>query len=251
MGSLISNTRISTHIAELVESSQVFQSGVEILPASQLFHIIYKFSQLRAPVAVHDITTSIDIISKAIGIKNELSSWASELPSAWRYRTIESETEDIFYGIYYHIYHSSWHACVWNYNRVCRVLLHAVLLNTLNMLESAVSLAGPALASAYQLQRAESQSALSIVSSEVHASIPYQLGLLDAVNSDSTLIPKPSAVFSLLAVLHVFISASEASIYTFDWMPKTLELIRQKFGIKQASILRGSLVKELSKVTQL
>lgn len=247
MGCLIKNTCVSTYVAESVKSSPVFQSGVEILPASQLFYIIYKFSRIRASATIQDFTTSIDIISKAIGIENDLSSWASELPLAWRYSTVECKPEDTFYGTCYHMYQNSWHACVWNYYRTCRILLHAVLLKTLNTLESTVF--HPALASAYQLQREESQSALSTMPSEIRASIPYQLGLLKTVNSDNSSIPKPSAVFSLLGLLQVFIASTDASLIAFDWMPKTLELIGHKFGIKQASITGSRLVKELSKIT--
>ena len=234
MGSLIKKTRVSQPIAEFVQSSPAFQSDMELVPASRLFRIICGFAQLHASVTRNEVTNPVEIISTAIGIDNDLSSWVSDLPPLWRYRTFTWDTARYFYGDYYHIYQSSWHACIWNYYRACRVLVHSILLHNLSTLALPVSLARPALVSAYCSQRAKSQTLLSRIPLDICASIPYQLGLHEREKNDYLSIPKPSGVFSLLGILQVLVSLVDASLGSNGWVSKTFELMGRELGIGQA-----------------
>jgi len=207
---------------------------MELVPASRLFRIICEFAQLHASVTRNEATNPVEIISTAIGIENDLSTWVSDLPPLWRYRTFMRETVHYIYGDYYHIYQSSWHACIWNYYRACRILVHSILLHNLNTLASPVSLARPALVSAYCLQRAKSQTVLSRIPLDICASIPYQLGLHDREKRDHPSIPKPSGVFSLLGILQILVSSADASLRTHGWVSKTLEFMGHELGIGQA-----------------
>lgn len=241
MGSLIEKRRVPQHIAELMQSSQAFQSDMELVPASRLFRIICRFAQLHSSFTNKDVTNAVETISIAIGIDSDLSSWVSDLPPLWMYRTVTWDTTHDIYGDCYHIYRSSWHACIWNYYRICRTLVHSALLHNLSTLASPVSLARPALVSAYCLQWAKSQTVLTKMPPDICASIPYQIGLHETEERGHASIPKPSAVFSLLGLLQVFMSSTDTSLATYGWLSKTLELMGHKFGIGQALAMGRSI----------
>ena len=207
---------------------------MELVPASRLFRIICEFAQLQSSVRRNEVTGPVEIISAAIEIDNELSSWVSDLPPLWRYDSFTWGTANHFCGDCYHIYRSSWHASVWNYYRTCHILVHSILEHNLSILASAMSSARPALVSAYCLQRAKSQTVLSRMPLDICASIPYHLGLYMREKTDYSSIPKPSGVFSLLGILQVLVSSAYASLGSHDWLSKTLELMGCELGIGQA-----------------
>ncbi len=234
MGCLIQKTCVPQSIARL---TGVFQSDRTLLPASRLLHIMCKFARFHASIERVEASHTVEMILAAIDIDNELSSWVSELPSTWSYDKARSASAETFYGDSYHIYQSSWHACVWNYYRICRIILHTILLRSLDALASPVSSTHPALVSAYRVQRRESQAILATLPLDICATIPYQLGL-NEIGARNQTAPKPSAVFSILGLLQVFVRSADAALASQSWLSKTFEYIGHQYGAQQALALR-------------
>jgi len=233
MGCLIRKTYVPHTIAELFQSSHLFHSDEELLPASRLFNILCRCIEFYVSVAKSKVTNAVETIATAISIDNDLSSWISGLPSVWKYSTVMREVPDTTYGDHYHIYQGSWCACVWNYYRLCRILIHSVMLSTLNTLSSSVSLAHADLEVAYRSQLKKTHILLSQMPSEICASISYQLCLHKTEKRNGGSIPKPSGLFSLLGLLQVLVGSPNISS-TSGWVIKTLELMGREFGIRQA-----------------
>ena len=210
---------------------------MELLPASQLFRIVYKCAQLRDSDSKNETSSLIDIIGIAIDLEQKLSFWASALPSSWTYSIVTLNAEDKVYGPYYCLYEGSWQASVWNYYRICRLLIHDTILHALDTIQPSVSPTNPTLAERCQVQRTSSEAALSSVTSEICASIPYQLGLNKTEMGSPLPIPKPSGVFGLFLLLRVLVASAGFYRSNETWISHTLQLLGHELGIRQALVV--------------
>jgi hypothetical protein len=237
MGCLLKGTHVPPFIMKLIQRSQAFHSSTDLLPASQLFRIVYECAQLRGSISKNNTSSLIDITGTAIDLEGKLSLWASALPSSWTYRIVALNAEDKVYGPYYCLYEGSWQASVWNYYRICRLLIHSTILHALDTIEPSVPPTNPALALKCRLQRTSSEAVLSSVPSDICASIPYQLGLNKTEMEDTLSIPKPSGVFGLFLLLQVLVGSTGISRSNDSWLSHTLQFMGNELGIKQALVI--------------
>jgi hypothetical protein len=196
---------------------------------------------LHVSITEKDVTDPVQLVALAMRLDGDLSLWVSEVPLIWRHRTITRMTTPKFYGDYCHSYQSCWIASVWNYYRLCRILVQKVVLQNLDVLFGPVSSTDPALASKCWIQHEKSRIRLSQFLDEIRASIPYQLGLDETQNTDSTLVPRSSGVISFLGLLQGLVTAMERSDMWQDWLLSTCEFIGGEIGIRQAWVMARSI----------
>ncbi|KAF2098966.1 hypothetical protein NA57DRAFT_76200 [Rhizodiscina lignyota] len=241
VGCIIRRIRVPQAIIEWIQNSQKLQSDTDVLPAYLLFNIICRITELHASCSNNGAKNPTNIISACIGFDNDLSSWVVGLPGVWTYSTSTLKEPHECYGTKYHVYGNPWFACIWGYYRFCRIMVHQTVLHCLNNFPSSVSPAIPTATAGYGLQRKRSRTILVHMCLDMCASIPYQLGFHESETLDysSLLIPKPSGVFSLLGLIQGLVCAADAFLELVRaWLPKTLELIDKRLGIRQAFILR-------------
>ncbi|EHK17188.1 uncharacterized protein TRIVIDRAFT_227033 [Trichoderma virens Gv29-8] len=232
MGCLISRIPVPTHIQELARSSPAFKSDIHLLPAKQLFSIICRFADLHSSDNINQVTQITENVSTAMSIEEELLSWETHLPDTWRY-----SDPDKAHGGSCHVYACAWQAYLWNQYRICRILVHAVLLRYLDALDVPVRQAHPVLMAAYASQQEASRGILATMMLGIRASASYILGLYEKTKGSNALSPEHSGVFGLLGSMQALIGVVEVGGEDADWLCEMLEVMGSRWGIGQALVL--------------
>lgn len=229
---------IDEHISVLVADPSMIESEDDDLsPARRLFEIVSKFTRFYSSIMTSKGPDVIQAISDAMGMEEELSAWPNTLPTTWKPVTI-SYTEDNTHGKEHIVYNASWHAYIWSFHRICRILLHNILLRHLDALALSMSTAHPALILAYEEQRRVSQDVLTSTWRALQASVPFMLGLHGSINRQNATRSQHSTVFGLVAVLQVLISLTNIPLGDKYWLSKTLLFIGENIGVRQALVLK-------------
>lgn len=218
-----------------------------LVAALSLFHISCQFADIQVSNK-RSINDLIQLISKAIVVDNDLASWAVNIPKSWNYKTSTVNREnwlDMSYGDRYHIYHSSWVACMWNSYRLCRTLVHCTIISAINELFTLIPSSSSELMTKCYSQLSQSEEALAGTVDDIRASVPYQLNLELPPQSfqrgdayaNAMVIPRPSTVFNLLLLLQAVTTSTDTSKLLGKWFPRTLTHIGTQLGVGHAIAL--------------
>ncbi|KAL7947452.1 hypothetical protein V8C42DRAFT_286504 [Trichoderma barbatum] len=229
MGCLIRRIPVPTHMQQLAHSSSSFKPDANFLPAKQLFGIVCRFTELHALENTDKVTQITERVSTAMSIEDELLSWALNLPQTWKYVDLDKTNDGSR-----HVYACSLQAQIWNQYRVCRVLVHTVLLRNLDALALPVTQAHPALAAAYTSHREASREIVATMMLDIRDSVSYILGLYDSTTTPSS---EHSRVFGLLGSIQALIGIADIGGKDADWLCQMLELVGSRWGIGLALVL--------------
>ena len=89
---------MARHMRELVETAEYFKSAEDLLPASQLFVAICRFSAFYSSVATCEDADVAKTLSTAVSIEEDLALWEAELPSNWLHTTLEDVPDKVYGG---------------------------------------------------------------------------------------------------------------------------------------------------------
>ncbi|EED22442.1 C6 transcription factor, putative [Talaromyces stipitatus ATCC 10500] len=93
-------------------------------PAWKLSEIMEKVAKFRAEVKLGTVCKTIDIVGVALGLDQELSVLAENMPFEWRFQRIPAEQDPgRVFDSYYHVYSDLWISCIWNFIRTSRLVL--------------------------------------------------------------------------------------------------------------------------------
>ncbi|KAL6898859.1 hypothetical protein GGI43DRAFT_384535 [Trichoderma evansii] len=238
---LIEKIPIDEHVSVLVADPSAFESEDDDLsPARRLFEIVSKFTRFYSSIMTSKVPVVVQAISDAMGIEEDLSTWQNTLPITWE-PLIMSNTEEKVHGKEHIVYNASWHAYIWSFYRICRILLHNVLLRHLDAIASSMPTAHPALILAYEEQRRASQDVLTSTWRALQASVPFMLGSHGSTNGQNAAKLRHSTVFGLVAVLQVLMSSTDIPLGDERWLHETLLFIGENIGVGQALVLKRSM----------
>lgn len=72
---------------------------------------------------------SLDLISTATKLDDDLQIVSSCMPANWGYQILQNSDPVLVYNGTYHIYHDVWTIRYWNYLRLCRIRLQQIILD--------------------------------------------------------------------------------------------------------------------------
>ncbi|KAL6800728.1 hypothetical protein GGI42DRAFT_343583 [Trichoderma sp. SZMC 28013] len=232
MSCLIRRVPVPIHIRELCRSSPALISDGDLLPARQLFGIICRFTDMHSLENTDQVTKITEMVSTAMSLEEELLSWESNLPHAYRYTD-----PDKGHGHSHHVYACSLQAFIWNQYRICRILVHTMLLRYLDSLALPVTQAHPVLMAAHASQQEASRKILATMMLDIRGSVSYIFGLYETTKANNSLSPEHSGVFGLLGAIQVLIGVVDIGGEDADWLSEMLELMGSRWGIGQALVL--------------
>ncbi|KAH0524426.1 hypothetical protein TsFJ059_006939 [Trichoderma semiorbis] len=232
MSCLIRRVPVPTHIRELCRSSPALISDMDLLPARQLFGIICRFTDLYSLENTDQVTRITEMVSRAVSLEEELLSWESNLPHTYRYTD-----PDKGHGDPHHVYACAWQVFIWNQYRICRILVHTMLLRYLDSLALPVTQAHPVLMAAHASQQEASRKILATMMLDIRGSVSYILGLYETTKTSNSLSPEHSGMFGLLGSLQVLIGVVDIGGEDADWLSEMLETMGGRWGIGQALVL--------------
>lgn len=235
------------HIYAL-RSSPEFAADADIVPAVRLFGILCELTALHSHShsgrdmdggggggVVVQMTAKV---AMAMRLEDALVAWAAALPDLWKYTTTrDDDAPDEVYGDARHEYACAWQAYVWNHWRICRILVHTILLRCLDALALPVTNAHAALVEAYTAQQTMSRAIVSAMLADVRASVRYLLGLYDVARGCASLSPEQSGVFGLLGSIQALMGVVDVRGEDAGWMGSMLEVMGERLGMGQACVL--------------
>ncbi|PKK46444.1 hypothetical protein CI102_9207, partial [Trichoderma harzianum] len=242
MSCLIRRVPVPIHIRELCRSSPALISDMDLLPARQLFGIICRFTDLHSLENTDQVTKITEMVSRAVSLEEELLSWESNLPHTCRYTD-----PDKGHGDSHHVYACAWQVFIWNQYRICRILVHTMLLRYLDSLALPVKQAHPVLMAAHASQQEASRKILATMMLDIRGSVSYILGLYETTKTSNSLSPEHSGVFGLLGSIQVLIGVVDIGGEDAEWLSEMLETMGSQWGIGQALVL-GRYLREKSRV---
>jgi hypothetical protein len=127
------------------------------------------------------IKDSSEIIRAALTMDAEFMALFINVPAQWNYTTVKVPTVDgksvseLVWGENYHIYHNLTSSSMWNNYRSCRILLHELIIDTVNTMDSSAT-DGTGLRQRQILTEQSRQVARQLVE-DICASAPFHFGL--------------------------------------------------------------------------
>jgi hypothetical protein len=164
------------------------------------------------------------IISKAIESDRFLQSWAPRLLSPW---TDPLNTEKSQHGP-----DGCWIARVWIYYRLCRILTHRVMLNSL---ASPLQPIYSALSGGSWLRSDELSAVVSQMSSEIYDCIPAMLGSVYPREKSSPHLS--SNVFFLITILQALIKLTDKTTVVDNWSSRKCKLYGEDFDVMKELVM--------------
>ncbi|KAJ5219323.1 uncharacterized protein N7498_001422 [Penicillium cinerascens] len=166
-------------IAQLTEDAKQYRNPQDQIQ-DELGLLVIRLSNFCASLKNKSITEPSEILRTALTIDAELMSLFINVPHPWNYKTVKIPMFDgepltkAVWGDSYHVYHSLTASSIWNNYRSARIIIHELIIDTVNDLESSgydengrqqrSNLAGQSRQIAHQLVE------------DICASVPFHLG---------------------------------------------------------------------------
>ncbi|SPQ26147.1 25b3026b-87b6-4617-8e5b-8d7445e5aa53 [Thermothielavioides terrestris] len=151
-------------------------------PDKRLMPLLWQVLQLRYEIKSGDSPTDPEtIVERLLTIDREFENLTAQLPASWKYRTfkVKQQHPAVFGGIC-RLYSSPHHANVWNYILTTRILLLETVLSTVS--QSLTSFPAGVDATRYLDEYHKARRKLKHLVRDVVASVPQQLGLMNAAD---------------------------------------------------------------------
>ncbi|KAL4881013.1 hypothetical protein BJY04DRAFT_189721 [Aspergillus karnatakaensis] len=198
-------------------------------PAFELVEILIEFVRLCIDIPhLERVAAQEEILHRAVGLEAQFQDWQSGLPTLWSFAV--EETEDIqgtFYG-QYHVYNDAWASRVLIHYYHGRLLVHEVILATVSQLEDP--------AQEWITQRERSLAVVNQMATDTCVGIATQCLFDQPVVLPNGGIGRPplKGVFMMIYPLTIAASATGVSQQLRDWSIRTLQMIGDRLGVRQA-----------------
>lgn len=240
--------------AELIRSRRCAARIIDTHdPAWRLSQIMEKVAGFRTEVKNRYLCDRLQIVHSAFRIDQELSELTENMPSDWQYQRVTNKQDSEFvFGSEFHIYPDLWMACIWNFIRTCRLILHGEICLQLG---DASHLPNPDVSTISNCLYRQSILVMDSLVSEICATVPQfcdystmltkeDLGDPDvgARNSTGDDVPATASVYHLLwPLLHAGL-ATKSDIQR-EWIINRCHYIGKTTGIRQVLALADFLEK--------
>jgi Fungal specific transcription factor domain len=152
-------------------------------PAWRLSEIMEKVAKFRADIKQRLLYDQLSIVDAALRLDRELSVLAEDIPIEWEFQCFPTQQSEFVFGSYYHVYPDLWVACIWNFIRSCRLVLHEEIRPRLMKVLDSINTEA-LLERTYQLQ--SSTAVVRMLISDICATVPQfcdYLPILSDVNA--------------------------------------------------------------------
>jgi hypothetical protein len=217
VGCLISEQPVPPEVIRLVKSLTRPDIYTDVSPIIELFSVLSSLINLyvQTKKTKSGDQSPTDIISALDDIDADLLDWESRLPPLW---TGAPHTGSIL-----HDQGSNWVPRLWGYYRLCRILIHRVILDNMHRPSG---------------REEVSHQILKDMCSGIYASIPSMLqkGLLNS--SFEPCLGLTSDVFFLVTILQALLKLTERQDVVENWAGPAAEELGGKFIPLRALIER-------------
>jgi hypothetical protein len=103
---------------------------------------VIRLNDFYAALKDGTITDSSEIIRVALTMNAESMALFMNVPAEWNYTTVKvpmvygKSVSELVWGDTYHIYYNFTSSSMWNNYRSCRILLHELIIDTVNTMDS-------------------------------------------------------------------------------------------------------------------
>lgn len=242
--------RFPSYIAEMrkKEMPKYMTTGTVGWAASNL---TIDFANFRAAIRNREIVDVKTIFTKGMEFEERFINLMSDLPERWTYKTRYSRANpDLIWDGYYHVYQDIWTCQLWNSMRTCRIMLHELIRAALKSGRHST----PQIFSEeeYEIRMADLWSATAKLRDDLLASIPQQLSLNFALETQSPISgfsrnSRPTAhlrgMTGYYAVWQMFVvgELEHTSAKLRSWIIGRLKFIADTMGVKQAAVVANIL----------
>ncbi|KAH6665817.1 hypothetical protein B0J14DRAFT_212458 [Halenospora varia] len=177
----------------------------------------------------------LNIVKDGIEIDRRYQTWSETPEGFWLYQVVRSPSPNNPAGPHHHVYHDTTVGFIWNNFRSVRIHLHEILLHCCTLIESHPS--RQPILSGFEETRIESSIVIQDMITDICASIPFCLGLIDAEGRGTTDRPQSVEGYRCMYPLYLAMVSAEEGGEIQTWIRNKLEWISAAMGVRLAMIL--------------
>lgn len=177
----------------------------------------------------------LNIVKDGIEIDRRYQTWSETPKGFWLYQVVRSPSPNNPAGPHHHVYHDTTVGFIWNNFRSVRIHLHEILLHCCTLIESHPS--RQPILSGFEETQIESTIVIQDMITDICASIPFCLGLIDAEGRGTTDRPQSVEGYRCMYPLYLAMVSAEEGGEIQTWIRNKLEWISAAMGVRLAMIL--------------
>ncbi|KAH8656674.1 hypothetical protein BGZ60DRAFT_145751 [Tricladium varicosporioides] len=177
----------------------------------------------------------LNIIKAGIELDRQYQTWSETPEDYWLYQVVRSSYPNNPARPHHHIYYDTTVGFIWNNFRSVRIHLHEILLHCCTLIEAQPS--GQPMLSAFEETRRESSIVIQDMITDICASIPFCLGLIDRGGRATTERPQSIEGYRCMYPLYLAMVSAKEGGEIQTWIRDKLEWISAAMGIRLAMIL--------------
>ena len=193
-----------------------------LLSAMRLFAILGTLVNIRVLVSQSFFQPG-QLVLLAIKSDQTLQNWAASLPASWAYHELPKGPQ--------HIYQDVWHARMWNYYRLARILANRIIIDNCDMMSPAMLPDGIS-----ELQHAQSYAAIPLLSQEIYSSLPFMFKL-ETVTATS--LPLSAALFFTITLLQSMMRLTDRDTLLSDWSSPAFEVLGESLTLMKGIVMQN------------